>query len=200
MLDFICNGFVDLFGTGRERKVQNENIFLQRDSNPHPASPRQESCSALDRSATLVRYQVEHYSLTVFWNGYVTIPVWNRLWFRIPLETYIFILNFSLPPRSEQVNRAVAIEIKHVHSPEVIVVLDPRYDLSYKALYISTCSIALNYIVWWKYPLTRGKTVFVRCFLFQQSVMTNPTIFWTLLRSNAHEFVQDFVLFLSGKK
>ena len=46
-----------------------------------PASPRQESCSALDRSATLVRYQVEHYSLTVFWNGYVTIPVWNRLWF-----------------------------------------------------------------------------------------------------------------------
>ena len=50
---------------------------------------------------------------------------------------------FSLPPRSEQVNGAVANEIKHVHSPEVIVVLDPRYDLSYKALYISTCSIAL---------------------------------------------------------
>ena len=66
MLDFICNGSVDLFGTGRERKIQNENICLQRDSNPHPASPRQESCSALDRSATLVRYQVEHYSLTVF--------------------------------------------------------------------------------------------------------------------------------------
>ena len=37
---------------GRERKIQNENICLQRDSNPHPASPRQESCSALDRSAT----------------------------------------------------------------------------------------------------------------------------------------------------
>ena len=48
---------------------------------PTPASPRQESCSALDRSATLVRYRVEHYSLTVFWNGYVTIPVWNWLWF-----------------------------------------------------------------------------------------------------------------------
>ena len=63
---------------------------------------------------------------------------------RIPLKTYIFILNFSLPPRSEQVNGAVANEIKHVHSPEVIVVLDPRYDLSYKALYISTCSIALS--------------------------------------------------------
>ena len=68
------------------------------------------------------------------------------MWVRIPLETYIFILNFSLPPRSEQVNGAVANEIKHVHSPEVIVVLDPRYDLSYKALYISTCSIALKFI------------------------------------------------------
>ena len=66
------------------------------------------------------------------------------MWVRIPLETYIFILDFSLPPRSEQVNGAVANEIKHVHSPEVIVVLDPRYDLSYKALYISTCSIALT--------------------------------------------------------
>ena len=66
------------------------------------------------------------------------------VWVRIPLETYIFISNFSLPPRSEQVKGAVANEIKHVHSPEVIVVLDPRYDLSYKALYISTCSIALK--------------------------------------------------------
>ena len=54
--------------------------------------------------------------------------------------------------------------------------------------------------MWWKYPFTRGKTVFVRCFLFQPSVMTNPTIFWTLLRSNAYEFVQNFVLFLLGKK
>ena len=35
MLDFICNGSVDLFGTERERKIQNENICLQRDSNPH---------------------------------------------------------------------------------------------------------------------------------------------------------------------
>ena len=43
MLDFICNGSVDLFGAGRERKIQNENICLQRDSNPHRASPRQES-------------------------------------------------------------------------------------------------------------------------------------------------------------
>ena len=43
MLDFICNGSVDLFETGRERKIQNENIYLQRDSNQHHASPRQES-------------------------------------------------------------------------------------------------------------------------------------------------------------
>ena len=26
MLDFICNGSVDLFGTGREIKIQNENM------------------------------------------------------------------------------------------------------------------------------------------------------------------------------
>ena len=43
MLDFICYGSVDLFGTERERKIQNENICLKRDSNPHHASPRSES-------------------------------------------------------------------------------------------------------------------------------------------------------------
>ena len=43
MLDFICNGSVDLFGTGRERKIQNKNISHQRDSNPNHASLRQES-------------------------------------------------------------------------------------------------------------------------------------------------------------
>ena len=53
--------------------------------------------------------------------------------------------------------------------------------------------------MWWKYPFTRGKTVFVRCFLFQHSVVTNPTIFWTLLRSNAYEFVQDFCFSFQGK-
>ena len=66
LLDFIYMDSVDLFGTGKERKIQNENICFQRDSNPHRASPRQESQGALDRSATPVRYQVEHYSLTVF--------------------------------------------------------------------------------------------------------------------------------------
>ena len=33
-----------------------------------------------------------------------------------------------------------------------------------------------------------GKTIFVRGFLFQRPVMTNPSIFWTLLCSNAYEF------------
>ena len=60
MLDFIYMGSANLFGTGRERKIQNENICLQQDSNSPHASPWQESHSALDRSATLVRYQVEH--------------------------------------------------------------------------------------------------------------------------------------------
>ena len=32
-------------------------------------------------------------------------------------------------------------------------------------------------------------------FFFQHSVMTNPTIFWTLLRSDTYQFVEDFVLF-----
>ena len=40
----------------------------------------------------------------------------------------VFFLNISLPPRSEQVNGIVTNEIKHDHSPELIVVLDPRYN------------------------------------------------------------------------
>ena len=47
---------------------------------------------------------------------------------RIPLETDIFILDNSLPLRFEQVNGAVANEIKHGHSLKVIVVLETRYD------------------------------------------------------------------------
>ena len=43
MLDFIFSGSADLFGTGRERKIQKENIIcFQRDSNLHFASLRQE--------------------------------------------------------------------------------------------------------------------------------------------------------------
>ena len=47
-------------------------------------------------------------------------------WGRIPLERYIFILNFSLP--IDKLFWAHAKEIKHDHSPGVIVVLDPRYN------------------------------------------------------------------------
>ena len=65
------------------------------------------------------------------------------------LDTYIFILNFLLPPRSEQVSEAHANEIEHDHSPEVIVVLDPRYDYSYKGLYIYNSSIVLS-LCWLK--------------------------------------------------
>ena len=54
MLDFIYMGSADLFRTGREGKIQNENICFQRDSIPH----HDRKVSALDRSATLVRYQV----------------------------------------------------------------------------------------------------------------------------------------------
>ena len=56
-----------------------------------------------------------------------------------------------------------------------------------------------NHMVWWNYPLTRGKTIFVRGFFFQHPVITNTSIFWTLLRSNAYEFVQHFVFSCQGK-
>ena len=47
---------------------------------------------------------------------------------RIPLRTHLFILNFLLPSRSEQVSGARVNEIKHDHSPVVKFVLDSRYD------------------------------------------------------------------------
>ena len=73
----------------------------------------------------------------------LTFLTWTGVvWVRIPLETY-FHFEFSHPPRSEQVSGAHVNEIKHDHSPLVIVDLDSRWDLSYKALYIHTCSIAL---------------------------------------------------------
>ena len=56
----------------------------------------------------------------------------------------IFILNFSLPPRSEQVSGTHINETKRDNSRVVIVVLDTRYDLSCKALYIDSRSIALT--------------------------------------------------------
>ena len=41
MLDFICIGSGELFGTDKERKIQNENMCLQRESNPRHATRRQ---------------------------------------------------------------------------------------------------------------------------------------------------------------
>ena len=41
MLDFICIGSTDLFGTGWDRKIQNENLCLQWDLNLCYATPRQ---------------------------------------------------------------------------------------------------------------------------------------------------------------
>ena len=36
MLDFICVIFVKLWVTGSKRKVQNQNIYLRRESNQRP--------------------------------------------------------------------------------------------------------------------------------------------------------------------
>ena len=51
----------------------------------------------------------------------------------------------------------------------------------------------------WNNPLTTGKQFSCEVFFFSP-VMTHPSIFWTQLRSNAYQFVQNVVLFLSGKK
>ena len=48
------------------------------------------------------------------WTGMVLV--------RIPLESYIFILIFSLPLSSKQVSEAHVNEIKYDHSPVVVVV------------------------------------------------------------------------------
>ena len=53
MLDIICMGSADLFGTERERKIKGANICLHRDSNPRHATPHHDrKLSALDNSAT----------------------------------------------------------------------------------------------------------------------------------------------------
>ena len=55
-----------------------------------------------------------------------------------------FIIYVSGESFIEQLSGSQANEIKHDNSPVVIVVLDPRYDYSYKALYIYNRNIALN--------------------------------------------------------
>ena len=95
MLDFICNGSVDLFGTGRERKIQNENICLQRDSNPHHASPRQESQrlrplshEGLMAISGLISYRIMGYTFKKY--CYVTTRV------NLIMVTCVFELNVKL--------------------------------------------------------------------------------------------------------
>ena len=50
MLDFICLNFAKLWGTGRERKIQHENICLHRDSRQ---ATFESLPSALDQWTTL---------------------------------------------------------------------------------------------------------------------------------------------------
>ena len=53
MLDFICMGSADMFGTEREQKIKDQNTCLQWDSNPRHATPHHDrKLSALDHSAT----------------------------------------------------------------------------------------------------------------------------------------------------
>ena len=56
--------------------------------------------------------------------------------------TPIFILICSLVPPPLKVGVAIANEIKQDHSPVVIVVLDPKYNSSYKVVYTYSRSIA----------------------------------------------------------
>ena len=70
MLDFICMGSADLFGTERKRKIKNENICLQRDSNPRHATPRQVNQrfrplghGALMMISSLISYRIMGYKL-----------------------------------------------------------------------------------------------------------------------------------------
>ena len=61
MLDFIYMGSADLFGTGRERKKKIKmQICVSSGIRTHAKPLNDRNVSALDRSATLVRYQVEH--------------------------------------------------------------------------------------------------------------------------------------------
>ena len=75
-LDFIYGDSSDLFGTGWERKIQNENICFQRDSNPRHATPRQDS----QRSRPLGQ--------AVFW--------FSILWKQMDMWQYLYGISYSL--------------------------------------------------------------------------------------------------------
>ena len=126
-------------------------------------------------------------------------------WVRIPRETYIFMLNFSLPPRSKQLSVAYENEIKHDHSSLVKIILDPRYDLSYKALYIYSRSIAfIGVSSWRKLHAFQSRTMHKECRLMftwktlstcksmisstkQYFIVENMSIYW-------HSFPPPLVL------
>ena len=63
-----------------------------------------------------------------------------------PAGDVYFHFEFLLPSRSEQLSGSNVNEIKHDHSYELIVVLDPRYDKSYKALNTYSRRIAFSKI------------------------------------------------------
>ena len=113
MLDFICMGSADLFGTGREQRFKMK-IYVSSGIRTHATPIHDRKISALDRSATLVRYKRSIYRLAVFWfmstNGYVTITVCNRYRFDtqckiILAKLYIEIKNVSLVWHSVKIHR-----------------------------------------------------------------------------------------------
>ena len=59
MLDFIYMGSADLFGTERSEKLKMK-ICVTSGIRTHTTPENDRKVSALDRSATLVRYQMEH--------------------------------------------------------------------------------------------------------------------------------------------
>ena len=80
MLDFIYMGSDDLFGTGRSEKFKMK-IYVSSGIRTHTTPVHDMKVRALDRSAILVRYQVEHLQSNSILKWYVTIPVLSRLWF-----------------------------------------------------------------------------------------------------------------------
>ena len=59
MLDFIYMGSADLFRTGGSEKFKMK-IYISSGMRTYTTPVHDRNVSALDRSATLVRYQVEH--------------------------------------------------------------------------------------------------------------------------------------------
>ena len=59
MLDFIYMGSADPFGTGASEKFKMK-IYVSSGIRTHTTQVHDKKVSALDHSATLVRYHVEH--------------------------------------------------------------------------------------------------------------------------------------------